>query len=1707
MKLNINLQFIKKNVIIISVALVLAIGGILYFTTRTKASPSQIVDTTASTSTAYTGNRRILRTTSGTNGNRVFASIHNGTDQVLYYSDDADAASPTWSNVTIKTGSTRRVHSMVWDESNDVIYICYARGTLANDNTADVFYRRISNLGGSPPTLGAEQVVFDGSAGGTTYNGCHIEIAGDGGTTKVIVFADSGTAGASNTQTNVRAGTINSDTPTWTTSYTVKSWASDVSSGAIGVTRSNTNKLILFYFDGNDYLATRHDDSAAIDATSGWDALDGTDNSQTTISSDDPDASAIIANASVVGRTADDRLWFTWLDATFDMNTRSWNGTSLDPEMTPYLYSAITPGPAFSTDGTTLWLVTRNPSDSTQLVSYSRTFSDGTSPWNTSFTLLHDQTETVTYPNVSKKPYQGKLDVMYDTGTNDIVMHVSTFTISGNAYQESASSAYEGTTVWSECDGVTPNVSASIAGGTKVSTTCDASTGAYSLILGQPAAADSDITIFLDEDKTMTEGLTGFWKMNEASWNGTLNEVVDSSVSLKHGQAVGNATTSTTAKFDRAGTFDGTGDYVTLGDQTTHDIALPFTISAWIYISALPSVKGSDSEIISKYAAAPNRQWTFAIGTDDALYFWKSHNGTNGQYAFSTGYVFDSGDVNTWQHVAVVADPNGAVRLYVNGSQVDSGTFSDLNIYSGGTANALIGARDTAANYFQGNIDDVRMYNRNLTANEIAFMANSYDSVVGSNIKGAVFTHNNDVNTDITGITIYKDRSIIRSESSTSITNADINSYDQTSDIDIPLASNGTNVVADLGTKININSGDTYAPGGNVTTPKLHIRGTYTGASETLIIYGSGSSSSCDETLTNLRPLCIDGGTFTPSSNSTQFTASSPALIQNATYNTLVINPGANSVTHTLMAGTFTVNGALSFGNGTNTGVIITAATNSTTLTANSSLTIATNTTFVANGSNTTTVAGNWTNSGTFTHSSGTVSLAGADSSTQVIAGDTTFHNLSATTTANSAGRTIQYTGGSTTTVAGTWTMTGASGKILTLQSTNTTNWTISPTAYLVDYVNVARSTNTVGTICATHSTDSGDNLGWSVTSLASCGAAVPFTMQTGYYIGTGTDNFSITGVGFQPDMVLIKDDSTNGVDGVNFKTSAMSGEISVSLGDSDGNDTSDVIQSLDSDGFTVGTNVDVNSTNTRYTWIAFGGSDCTSTGTFCVGSYTGNGTSLSVTGAGFQPNLASVKGSGTTSSVFRTGDMPTNHTHRWDNGAPITNGSGIASLHSSGFSVGNSSTVNSNGVNYWFFAFKSTANIFTTGTFTGDGTDNRSISVGFTPQTVFIKNTSAVTPQIGYYNTPESNGDYSSAFGDASNATGVIKSLDASAFTVGTNVIANESGITIYWVAFGGGAAHAPSGTYSLKVGTYTGNGTSQTISSVGFRPDLVMIKDAAGATYAVWRSSMIKGDLTVYSSSSNTGFSGGITGFTSNGFTVGSNAQVNTNSTVYHYQAFGNAFNPEKGTGAADFAVGVYRGNLLDNRDIIRQPFQPDLVVARRSGGFKAVLRTSSMAGDLSSAFDNDAEAANYIQALNSDGFEVGTETRINDADENYYFFSFKVGPNFKVGNYSGTGSSQNITSPGITPTLVWVKNSAAFEAVLRPSDLLGDATLSFRNTAVLSDRITALISNGFTVGGNQTQTNTSGSTYRYAVWSVPPPSEIFYLNGINATGVNFN
>ena len=632
----------------------------------------------------------------------------------------------------------------------------------------------------------------------------------------------------------------------------------------------------------------------------------------------------------------------------------------------------------------------------------------------------------------------------------------------------------------------------------------------------------------------------------------------------------------------------------------------------------------------------------------------------------------------------------------------------------------------------------------------------------------------------------------------------------------------------------------------------------------------------------------------------------------------------------------------------------------------------------------------------------------------------------------------------------------------------------------------------------------------YSLTISPSTRAAADFSIKTGYYYGNGTSTLSITGLGFTPEMVLIKSDTSAG--GLLWKSSAMAASATSYLGVATADNVENEVV-LNADGFTVNAAAEVNTANVRYTYIAFAGSDCSSGGAMCIGSYTGNGsTTNAIASVGFKPTLVWTKRSTAIAGNFRVASTTDTHAHYFTATANDTTGVFFRTLDDAGFTVG--LTNNANGGLYYFAAFKDVAGKLTTGQFTGDGNDNRDIAgLGFEPDFVLVKQSTNLAP---VFNTTEMWGDLSSLASAAANAVNHIQRLDADGFQVGNSTAVNANTIVSNWFAFGGAPDPVPTGSFFMTRGSYTGSGVARTITTT-FAPDLVFIKGNI-ADYATWSTSLDY-NITHYFGNSAVGFANGVTSMDGTGFTLGTSVVVNNNGTEYQYVAFGGATSPHTGNGAADFAIGTLTGNGSTTRIIDHLGFAPSMVVIKRpiTTAALAAWRSSAMETNVAAYFSATASSTDggIFRTLDANGFTIGSSTVTNTVNVTYEWFAFKEGLYFDVGSYTGNGvTDREITGLGFSPDFVWIKRDSAHGGVHKSSNITATSSQHFLNVANDFYKIKTFTTDGFTVASS-TEVNSStaaSNNYNYAAWdsttSSNPPTTPTYSSPANgATGQDLN
>lgn len=285
--------------------------------------------------------------------------------------------------------------------------------------------------------------------------------------------------------------------------------------------------------------------------------------------------------------------------------------------------------------------------------------------------------------------------------------------------------------------------------------------------------------------------------------------------------------------------------------------------------------------------------------------------------------------------------------------------------------------------------------------------------------------------------------------------------------------------------------------------------------------------------------------------------------------------------------------------------------------------------------------------------------------------------------------------------------------------------------------------------------------------------------VKTGTYAGnsSGVDR-AITGIGFQPEVVILKTSASSTVNNF-FKIPSMPSGESAPFGHGAAM-VSDAIKTLDSDGFTVGTYGNVNTTGVDVYWTAIGGTSSH----IASGSYTGDGTDDRdvVTGLSFQPDYVSVKAENTRNHVFTTKDAPSDTTLIYTNAASVSNA--IQVLNSDGFQIGTSVYANQNAVVYYWFALKTISGIFETGNYTGNGVNPTDITaVSFLGDSMLIG--SNVTRYGVYKNSSMGATEAASVTYGSGLATTFITAFLSNGFTVTGNSQVNQNTSTYYWMVF----------------------------------------------------------------------------------------------------------------------------------------------------------------------------------------------------------------------------------------------------------------------------------------------------------------------------------
>lgn len=381
------------------------------------------------------------------------------------------------------------------------------------------------------------------------------------------------------------------------------------------------------------------------------------------------------------------------------------------------------------------------------------------------------------------------------------------------------------------------------------------------------------------------------------------------------------------------------------------------------------------------------------------------------------------------------------------------------------------------------------------------------------------------------------------------------------------------------------------------------------------------------------------------------------------------------------------------------------------------------------------------------------------------------------------------------------------------------------------------------------------------------------------------------------------------------------------------------------------------------------------------------------------------------------------------------------------------------------------------TGYYLGTGVSQSISGLGFEPEVLWIKADTAAGQLVWKSSAMPSNVSAYLGVATADNTESQI-TLDDDGFTVSPALEVNTINVRYIYIAFAGSDCTADG---TMCVGSYTGDGVTTKSITTGFEPDLVWVKRTTAVVGNFRTSNMDTNHGAYFSATANNTAGALYTSFSETGFTVGSTN--NTNAGIFYYVAFREPDDSDL------LAVGQFTGNATDNRNITGVGFVPDLVFVKQADAGAPSFNIRESWGDYSSLTTAAANAANYIQALQDDGFQVGNvATNLNVNGIVNYYFAFTGVPDpspsgsflMQRSSYTGTGAAQTIETP-FAPDLVIIKGNTAQYAVWSTS-MQGDATEYFGTSAAsFTGGITSMNGTGFNLGTHAT-VNSTGITYEY-------------------------
>jgi len=230
------------------------------------------------------------------------------------------------------------------------------------------------------------------------------------------------------------------------------------------------------------------------------------------------------------------------------------------------------------------------------------------------------------------------------------------------------------------------------------------------------ARYDATIVLLLVVPTATTDMLVAHWKLNDDAAD---TDVVDATGNGHTGTASANTSTLTvTGKIDAGLEFiTASSRYVGVTDHADLRLTGGGTVCFWVkWDGTRESSGGASVTIVSR----GTNGWRIWMATAAGAVGFITTTGPGNQ-AITTAAALVSG---TWRHISVVWGAEGTRRIYVDAVDATAEN-GDGSVPGSAAGDVHIGAYTPTSGFFGGVLDDVRIYQRPLTALEIAAIYNA----------------------------------------------------------------------------------------------------------------------------------------------------------------------------------------------------------------------------------------------------------------------------------------------------------------------------------------------------------------------------------------------------------------------------------------------------------------------------------------------------------------------------------------------------------------------------------------------------------------------------------------------------------------------------------------------------------------------------------------------------------------------------------------------------------------------------------------------------------------------------------------------------------------------------------------------------------------------------------------------------------------------